>query len=325
MVNIAALLHLPRLGDDLADLEEALHGSVTADDPFLSQVAGHLITAGGKRLRPALALASAAAGGVDATHDVIQGGVSVELVHLGSLYHDDVMDEGTSRRGVETVNARWGNLVAILAGDFLLARASEIAAGLGNEVAGLLASTIGRLCEGQVGELRTAFDVNRTDGAYLASIAGKTASLMSASCRIGGITAGLDRPSIEALSAYGKAFGMVFQIRDDILDVVGTEEMLGKAAGQDLVQGTYTLPVIVALAQPEAGDELRDLLGKPLDAPERDKAREIVKSTDAIAAARRVARRYADQAAEAASAFPAGPVTSSLAELGHRLLEDVTG
>jgi len=325
MVNIAELLNLPRLGDDLAGLEEALHGSVVADDPFLSQVAGHLITAGGKRLRPALALMAAAAGGVDATPDVIQGGVSVELVHLGSLYHDDVMDEGTSRRGVETVNSRWGNLVAILAGDFLLARASEIAASLGNEVAGLLAATIGRLCEGQVGELRTAFDVSRAEDSYLSSIAGKTASLMSASCRIGGITAGLDRPAIDALTAYGLAFGMVFQIRDDILDVVGTDETLGKAAGQDLVQGTYTLPVIVALAEAEAGGELRALLGKPLDPPERDKAREIVKSSEGIAAACRVGRRYADQAAEAAATFPPGPVTTAMAQLGHKLLEDVTG
>jgi heptaprenyl diphosphate synthase len=255
---------------------------------------------------------------------VVQGAVSVELVHLWSLYHDDVMDEGTSRRGVETVNSRWGNLVAILAGDFLLARASEIAASLGTEVAGLLATTIGRLCEGQVGELRTAFDVNRTQEAYLASIGGKTASLMSASCRIGALTAGLDRSAVDALTAYGHAFGMVFQIRDDILDVVGTDESLGKPAGQDLVQGTYTLPVIVALGQPEAGDELRALLGKPLDTPERDKAREIVRSTDGIAAAVARATAYADEAAEAAAAFPPGPVAEAMAQLGHRLLSDLS-
>jgi len=324
MVNLAELLNLPRLRDDLASLEDALHASVQAEDPFLSQVSGHLIAAGGKRLRPALALTAAAVGGVEAVPDVVQGGVSVELVHLGSLYHDDVMDDGTSRRGVETVNARWGNLVAILAGDFLLARASEIAASLGVEVAGLLASTIGRLCEGQVGELRTAFDVGRTEDAYLASIAGKTASLMSASCRIGAITAGLDRPAIDALTAYGHAFGMVFQIRDDILDVTATDEELGKAAGQDLVQGTYTLPVIVALSRPETGDELRGLLGKPLDTPERDKARDIIRSTDAVEVARRIAAGYADRAAAAVAAFPDGPVAQAMAGLGHSLLEDVT-
>ena len=324
MVNIADLLNLPRLRDDLAAVEEALHRSVEADDPFLTQVAGHLIGAGGKRLRPALAVTAAAVGGVDAVPDVVQGGVSVELVHLGSLYHDDVMDEGTSRRGVETVNSRWGNLVAILAGDFLLARASEIAASLGTEVAGLLATTIGRLCEGQVGELRTAFDVNRTQEAYLTSIGGKTASLMSASCRIGALTAGLDRPAVDALTAYGHAFGMVFQIRDDILDVVGTDESLGKPAGQDLVQGTYTLPVIAALGEPEAGDELRALLGKPLDTPERDKARDIVRSTDAIATAYAVATTYADQAERSAATFPPGPVADAMGELGHRLLEDLS-
>ena len=325
MVNIPDLLNLPRLREDLDVLEGALQRSVESDDPFLSQVAGHLIGAGGKRLRPALALTSAAVGGVESSPDVVDGGVSVELVHLGSLYHDDVMDEGTSRRGVQTVNARWGNLVAILAGDFLLARASEIAASLGTEVAGLLAATIARLCEGQVGELRTAFDVRRTEEAYLASIAGKTASLMSASCRIGGLTAGLERRQVDALTAYGHAFGMVFQIRDDILDVVASDDSLGKPAGQDLVQGTYTLPVIHALAEPEAGDELRALLGRPLDNPERDKARDIVRSTGAVEAARRAAMAYADQAAEAAAGLPEGRVASAMAELGHRLLDDVSG
>src|SRR6185503_14621638 len=127
-----------------------------------------------------------------ATPEVISGGVSVELVHLGSLYHDDVMDDATTRRGVESVNHRWGNLMAILAGDYLLARASEIAASLGTEVAGLLAATIGRLCDGQVSELRALFAVDRSETAYFGSITNKTASLTSAACRIGGIVAGAE-------------------------------------------------------------------------------------------------------------------------------------
>ena len=323
MVNIADLLNLPGLHEDLGELEVALQRSVQADDPFLTQVAGHLIGAGGKRLRPALALTSASVAGAGVDQDVVQGGVSVELVHLGSLYHDDVMDEGTSRRGVETVNASWGNLVAILAGDFLLARASEIAASLGTEVAALLAATIGRLCEGQVGELRAAFDVTRSVEAYLASIAGKTASLMSASCRIGGITGGLERDHVEALTAFGTAFGMVFQIRDDVLDVIGTDDLLGKPAGQDLVQGVYNLPVIYALAEPEAGEELRQLLGRPLEFPERDKARDIVKATGAIAAAHRVGVGYAEEAAAAARSLPPGPVAEAMGGLAHRLLDDI--
>ena len=324
VVNVADLFDLPRMEGDLAALEEALLASVVTEDAFLSEVAGHLITAGGKRLRPALTLASAAAGGVPATTDVVQGGVSVELVHLGSLYHDDVMDEGTSRRGVETVNARWGNLVAILAGDFLLAKASEIAASLGTEVAGLLARTIGRLCQGQIGELRTAFDPDRRRADYLGAIAGKTASLMAASCRVGGLTAGLPPAAVAALTDFGEAFGMVFQIRDDVLDVIGTDESLGKAAGQDLVQGIYTLPVILALADPDAGPELRPLLGTPLDAPERDKARDIVRASPAIAASAAVAREYADRAAASLDVPELdGPVAGSLQRLAHRLLEDV--
>jgi heptaprenyl diphosphate synthase len=323
VVNIAELLNLPHLEEDLSRLDVALQRSVETDDPFLTEVAGHLIHAGGKRLRPALVLAGAAAGGSGGTDDVIQGGVSVELVHLGSLYHDDVIDEATSRRGVESVNARWGNLVAILAGDFLLARASEIATDLSTEVAGLLAATISRLCEGQLRELRTAFDVTRSQAAYMQSIAGKTASLMAASCRIGGLTAGLTRPQVDALTTFGEAFGMVFQIRDDVLDVVGTDEELGKPAGQDLVEGTYSLPVIFALADPDAGPELQTLLGRPMGAPERDKARSIIRSTSGIAAAHQVAVRYAEEAGRAMDGLFSGPVAEAMAGLGHRLLEDL--
>ena len=219
-------------------------------------MAGHLANAGGKRLRPALVVAAAAVSGpdgVDVADEVIQGGVAVELVHLGSLYHDDVMDEAEYRRGVESVNAKWGNLVAILAGDFLLARASEIAASLGTEVAALLARTIGELCEGEVGQLRYAFDPARPEAAYLSSIAGKTASLMATSARIGALVGGAPRPWVDALTAYGRALGMAFQIWDDVRDLVCSEEHLGKPAGHDMVEGTYTLPVLRALADPRGG------------------------------------------------------------------------
>ena len=323
MVNIAQLLNLPALEDELATFEDALRSSVVTTDPFLTDVAGHLIQAGGKRLRPALVMASALAGGAKVTGNVTNGGISVELVHLGSLYHDDVLDEATDRRGVESVNARWGNLVAILSGDFLLARASEIAASLGTEVAGLLAATIGRLCMGQVSEFRTAFDVSRTTRSYLESVAGKTASLMAASCRIGALTAGLSRERVDALTAFGESLGMVFQIRDDVLDLVGTQEMLGKPPGQDLVEGIYNLPVINALADPDAGPELRGLLGRPVDSPERDKARDIVRGTDSIAASLRVAGEYADKAARAVETLPSSPGSAAMARLGHQLLSDV--
>ena len=237
-------------------------------------------------------------------------------MHLASLYHDDVMDEATMRRNVESVNARFGNLVAIVAGDFLLARSAEIAAGLGTEIAALLAATLGELCQGQVAEVRAAFRVDRSRDEYSTAIAGKTASLMATSCRIGALTGGLARAEVDAFTEFGRCFGMIFQVRDDILDVVGTEAELGKPAGQDLAEGIYTLPVLLALADPVHGPELRDLLGQPLGLPEQEKARAIVAGSGAIAESVRVARAYADGAAAAAHAGPSPRLADALAPAG---------
>jgi len=332
VVGLVPLLSLPWLKGDMARVESALRASVEASDPFLAQVAGHLIAAGGKRLRPALSVAVGElaqglgrAGGGAAGDDVVMGAVAVELVHLGSLYHDDVMDEARTRRNVESVNSRWGNLIAILAGDFLLARASEIAASLGTEVAGLLATTIGRLCEGQVRELATTFDLARSEESYLTSIEGKTAALMATACRIGAITAGLERPSVEALTRYGLDIGMVFQIVDDILDVVATDEELGKPAGNDIHEGVFTLPVIRGLSNDAAG-ELKALLSSPVSTADVEAARHFVRSNGAVPAALDVARTYAERArAELASdpALASGPVSEALARVGDHLIESV--
>ena len=265
---------LTYMADDLERVEAELRLAVETDDDLLTEIAGHLVHAGGKRVRPGFAIASAATGQPvesAAATDVIRGAASVELVHLGSLYHDDVMDEAETRRGVPSVNAKWGNLKAILAGDFLLARASEIAASLGTEVAGLLAATIGRLCEGQVMELRHIYDLDRSEDAYLQSISGKTASLLATSCRVGALVAELPRPHVEALTEFGHGYGMAFQIVDDILDVVATDEQLGKPAGNDLVEGIYTLPVLRAL-QTSAAPELRSLLGDEIDRATMERA-----------------------------------------------------
>jgi heptaprenyl diphosphate synthase len=312
---------LPVADSDLDRLEETLRASVLGDDPFLNEVATHLIDAGGKRLRPALTIASAMLGGTAVLEETYLGGVSVELVHLASLYHDDVMDEATMRRGTESVNARWGNIVAIVAGDFLLARSAEIAAGLGPEVAGLLAATLARLCQGQVSEVKTAYRLDRSEDEYLGAIANKTAALMSTACRIGGLTAGLGRSEIETLTRFGEYFGMVFQIRDDILDLVAEEVELGKAPGQDLVEGIYTLPVLRALAEPEIGDELAPLLGGPLDEATVLRARGLVARSSGIAAAEEVAARYAAKAAEEAAALGPGEVQEALARLGTDLVD----
>jgi heptaprenyl diphosphate synthase len=322
-MNASPLLSLPGMEEDLVRLEPGLRQAVKSGDPFLDQVTTHLIDAGGKRLRPGLALAAATGGGGAARGDDLQGAVAVELVHLASLYHDDVMDEATVRRNVESVNARWGNLVAIVAGDFLLARSAEIAASLGTEVAGLLANTLGRLCEGQVAEVRAAFDTRRSEEHYFKSIAGKTAALMSTSCKIGGITGSRPRTEIDALSAFGRSFGLIFQLRDDLLDVLASDEELGKPAGQDLAEGIYTLPVLLALRDPSIGPELEALLGRRLGQPERDKAKAMVASSEAVGQTLAAAGRFVDEAVEAAGALAPPRLARAMTALARGLLDDL--
>ena len=284
--------------DRRADRGGDARGGASRTDPYLTEIASHLIVAGGKRLRPALAVVAAAVGGQPVSDDVVRGGVACELVHLGSLYHDDVMDEAEMRRGVETVNASWGNLQAILAGDFLLARASEIAASLGTEVAGLLARTIGWLCEGQIEELRHTYDTARSEDSYLASIHGKTASLFGTAARIGGIVAGLDRPTIDAMTEYGNAYGMVFQIVDDVLDLTATgraTRQAGRATTWKRASTRCPSPRTLSNGR-SSGDELRDMLGKPLEPAERDKALAIVRSDEGIESAIATGESYAGRA-----------------------------
>ncbi len=310
---------------DRARVEQALLDAVRTPDAYLTEIASHLISAGGKRLRPVMTLVAAQVAGESASHESVLGGISCELVHLGSLYHDDVMDEAETRRGVDTVNAKWGNLQAILAGDFLLARASEIAASLGTEVAGLLARTIGRLCEGQIEELRHTYNVARPVDSYLTSIDGKTASLYSTAARIGGIVAGHDQSLVDTLTEYGTAYGMVFQIVDDILDIVATDEQLGKPAGHDMVEGVYTLPVLSTLASGgTAASELNGLLGKPLDHAEREKVLSIVRENGGIAAAVARAGAFVAEAERLCDAMPKSGATDALRAAPAVLLESAT-
>ncbi len=316
------LLGLAGMPADLERVETELLAAVRTDEPALDEMARHLVVAGGKRIRPLFAVAAAAcAEGHDgpAALDVVRGGVSVELVHLGSLHHDDVIDEAVTRRGVESVNARWGNLRAIISGDLLLARASQIAASLGTEVAGLLAATIAELCEGEVLELETAFRVDRSEESYLTSIERKTASLFSAAARIGALVAGLPRDHVERLTRFGSRYGLVFQMVDDVLDVVASDEQLGKPAGHDLVEGVYTMPVLRALRGPTGG-ELRELLGGPIDGRSWSRARELVRGSGAVDETVAVARRYADWAVTELEPVAHRPAAQALAAAAGHLL-----
>jgi len=320
------LLQLPGMDGFRERVEATLMASVAAEDELMAQMGGHLITAGGKRARPLFTVCSAAIPAPDpaavealVTDDVIRGGVAVELVQVGSLCHDDVIDEADTRRGVESVNARWGNLKAILAGDFLLAKASEIAASLGTEVAGLLAATIGRLCEGEVHELRTAYDPDRTEESYTAAIAGKTAALFATACRVGGIVGGLPRTDVDRLTEFGQRYGMAFQVVDDVLDVVATDEQLGKPAGHDIAEGIYNLPVIRALQGPR-GDELRALLGRPIEGEALERARDLVRADDGVAQSIEVAHRYVAEAVACLEPYGDAPAAVALRGAAEHLV-----
>jgi heptaprenyl diphosphate synthase len=310
--------------DDLKRVEEELLRVVASDGDFLTEIASHLILAGGKRVRPGFSIAASSVldpTGAAATIEVVRGGCAVELVHIGSLYHDDVMDDAITRRSVKSVNAQWGNLRAILAGDYLLGRSSEIAAGLGTEVAGILATTITELCEGQILELESAYKADRTIDSYERSISGKTASLLATACRIGAIVGDLPRPVIEAMTEFGKAYGMAFQVVDDILDIVATDKQIGKAAGNDLIEGIYTLPVIHALADPTVGAELRPLLTPDITIAQRDQARDLVRQSNGVTIALDAAQSWADKAAATLTDLPDTPAARALRAAADHLIE----
>jgi heptaprenyl diphosphate synthase len=315
------LAGLPGVEALRARIDARLRGAVTSSDTVMAEMASHLVRAGGKRLRPILAAVSSTTGGPAAAvgDDAVTGGVACELVHVGSLHHDDVIDEAGTRHGVQSVNARWGNLRAILSGDFLLARASELASSLGTEVAGLLAATIGRLCEGEVRELQFAFRVERTAADYAAAIEGKTAALYSTACRIGGLVADLPRDHVDALTAFGLHYGLGFQVADDVLDVVATEDELGKPAGHDIAEGIYNLPVLRALAGP-GGDELAELLGGPLTPGDQARALALVRAGDGVAEAVAEARAHVGRAVDALAGLPPTAGGRALHDAARHLL-----
>jgi heptaprenyl diphosphate synthase len=252
------LVPIPRVWDRLERVETRLIEVTTSSNTFLTTIAQHLLVAGGKRYRPLLAQVAAELGPNNGSEPV-EAGVAVELVHAGSLYHDDVIDNADTRHGVASVNFEWNNTAAILGGDFLLAKASEVAAPLGEEAVSLIARTYATLCEGQVLELQLEGDLDHGPEEYLRVIGGKTASLIRTSARLGALTAGADRETIEAISEWAWDMGLVFQMADDVLDLVADDRFLGKPAGSDIGEGTFTLPVLLAMAGPD-GNEIRDLL-----------------------------------------------------------------
>ncbi|MDP9494053.1 MAG: polyprenyl synthetase family protein [Actinomycetota bacterium] len=324
MDDLQSLINIPRVWTSLARIEDRLLEAATADDPYLTRIAQHLLVAGGKRFRPLLALLAAEFGD-HSDHRPSEAGVSVELIHVGSLYHDDVIDEADTRRGATSVNANWTNTIAILAGDFLMARASEVAAThLSQESVRLLAATYAELVEGQTRELQLDFDLDHGVAEYEQVIAGKTASLIRTSARLGAMAADAADDVVEALSDWAWEVGMVFQIADDALDLVADEEAIGKPAGSDIREGKFTMPVLEALAGPE-GARVRTLLEGPRPYPDTVVAEviEIVRSGGHVDTSLSEAGRRLELASKALASLPDGKPRQILETLGSYLVERV--
>src|SRR4051794_11326869 len=308
------------LGESLAAglvrVEEVLAVAVGSEHPFVREAAGHLMAAGGKRFRPMLALLAAQLGDPRAP-DVVRGAVVCELTHLATLYHDDVMDEAAVRRGAPSANSRWTNSIAILTGDLLFARASDILADLGPEAVRIQAGTFERLVTGQIRETVGPQPGEDRIEHYLEVLADKTGSLVATSARFGAGFAGVDEPLVRALTAFGEEVGVAFQIADDLLDIVSRDGASGKSPGTDLREGVATLPVLFALAGNDPAEvRLRELVAAPVnDDAEHAEALALLRSSSGLARAYDVLREYADRARGRLQAVPAGEVRDALSAL----------
>ncbi|MFV2197098.1 polyprenyl synthetase family protein [Nocardiopsis sp. LOL_012] len=310
----SGFLALPRVDPTLARevqenldrVEALLRSTVESSNPMLTEAASHLITAGGKRFRAMLVLLAAQFGDPRAP-DLIPAASVVELTHMATLYHDDVMDEAELRRGSPSANQRWGNSVAILTGDYVFAKASELLADLGPDAVRLQAATFARLVQGQI--LETSGPAQGVDPLehYLQVISDKTASLIASSAQFGGMFGKVDPQTVATLTRACDALGMAFQISDDLLDVASETSDSGKTPGTDLREGVLTLPMFHALRSTAPEDErLRSLLGRPLDDEEAEEALVLLRKHSAMAEAEATLDNWADLARAELATLPHG-------------------
>ena len=299
---------------DMEQVEKLLRDSVRSEYPFVTEASRHLVDAGGKRFRPLLVLLAARYGDPEAV-GVVPSAVVVELTHLATLYHDDVMDEADLRRGARSANARWDNTVAILTGDFLFARASDILADLGPEAVRIQARTFERLCTGQIRETVGPVDGDDPVTHHLQVLADKTGSLIATSCRFGAMLSGAPDSVVDTLTRFGEQIGVAFQLADDLVDITSDFDQSGKTPGTDLREGVATLAALMALR--DGDDEVLNfaLTGPIEDDVEHARVLNRLRGHPAIAAARHEARSWADRAREELLGLPSGPATDALSSL----------
>lgn len=320
-VSIADPAAEERIRSALAATEELLKKSSDHADPLIAEAARHLLLAGGKRFRPLLTLLAAELGS-GANEETIKAAAVMELTHLATLYHDDVMDDAPVRRGAPSANSRWDNSVAILVGDYLFAQASMLVSELGPEAVRIQAQTFARLVTGQIRET-TGPQNNDAVEHHLEVLADKTGSLIAASALMGAKFAGADEVTQKLMSEYGELVGLAFQLADDIIDI--TSDSSGKTPGTDLREGVPTLPVLLAMksAAPEDA-RLRDLISRPLsDEAEVQEALGLLRAHPALAEAQKFVKAKADEAKALLAGLPMSPARTALEGLCNTVINRI--
>ncbi len=320
----AALADVPALSESLFALEEQLTRATEDAEEKLKGAARHLVSAGGKRIRPMVTLLSCGACGGE-MRTAVPYAVAAELTHSATLLHDDVIDDGPIRRGQAASRVIWGNAVSILAGDWLLTRALEIVSGqpAHRQALAPLLATMRRLVEGEVLQLSLRGSFAATEQDYLAVVIGKTASLFGWAAAAGAWAAGITGPVPAALIRFGEGIGIAFQLVDDALDYAADPGLLGKRLGTDLLEGKATLPLIRACeAQPHLRDRLRALVDGKADGSEvAGEVIEAVNRVGGVEAARAMAREHTRTALAALDEIPDGKHRSALREAAHSLTD----
>jgi heptaprenyl diphosphate synthase len=310
----------PALEADLATgmqgVEHLLREHIKGDYPLVEETSRHLVAAGGKRLRPLLTLISSHFG--DPTRkEVIPAAVVCELTHLATLYHDDVMDEAPLRRGVESANNRWGNTIAILTGDYLFSKASDLLADLGPEAVRLQARTFERVVIGQIMETQGPQNGEDPLAHYLRVVGDKTGSLIATSARFGALLSGANRETVETLTKFGEQIGIAFQLADDVIDIASDSSQSGKTPGTDLREGVPTLVTLNVMASNKAEDaELKELLSAPIhDEVVVQQVLRALRTHDGLQQARQQLGNVAKDARTALGPLPLNSATSALFSL----------
>ncbi|MCK8824439.1 polyprenyl synthetase family protein [Fuchsiella alkaliacetigena] len=321
------LLQSSDISNELQKVEDELQKLTESKFSLLYRISNRLLQAGGKRLRPLLVLLAGRLSQLDLTEQLIPAASSVELIHMATLIHDDIIDDSTHRRGETTINKDWGNTVAVLSGDLLYTRAlKQLTEYETQDLLVYMLDVVALICEGEAKQAVTNYDLDQGLEDYLERITKKTALLISASCKLGAMVSGTSEEQIAAMETYGEQLGIAFQIINDLNDIVAEKDDLGKEPGDDLRQGTLTLPMIFALESAEQADFLAEVIAKQENSTQEiERALEIIKSSGAVESSIEFSQQYINRALECLDLFADSTAKNSLQLIAQNVINSYKG